>query len=144
MSVFERFLNTEGDSGAYFKLVDKTNPLNWSNLGKTVAASIIGGFIIGVQTVVNASTGATASLLQDATRWLTRTREFFRYPGGKEKLWGDGLIATIETGILDVINAAWAPLTGLGWIAYPVAVAEVVVSLYIVAWAVSYVQEEVL
>lgn len=142
--VFRRFLNTDGDSGAGFKLVNVSNPLEWGKLAKTVFAALFGGFTIGVQMGLDAVLGLPATVLEAAADWVGRDTEFFRYPGGRVKVSEAGLIETVETGLLSLINEAWSPLEGLGWLAYPVAVAEALIALYIVLITVSYVREEVL
>lgn len=142
--VFTQFLNTDGDSGAGFKLVKVANPLQWTKFAWTVYASVFGGILIGAQSTVNAFLGLPAGLLSAFGEWIGREGEYFRYPGGKEELSAPGLIETVENGLLGVINTAWSPLTELGWLAYPVAIAETVVFLYIVVITVSHVREEVL
>lgn len=145
MSVFDRFLNTTGEiDGVDFSLVDKSNPLEWGKLGKTVGASLIGGIVVGVQTSINAILGVPASLLTSATNWITSEERYARYAWNPIQISDAGLIATVENGVLGIINAAWSPLEGLGWLAYPAAAAEILVMLYIVVWAISYAREEVL
>lgn len=143
-SGFDRFLNTTKEvRGADFSLVAVANPIRWPALARAIFASVLGGLVVGTQTTVNAVLGLPATLLESAADWLARERDVFRYPGGRVELSGNGLIETVESGLLDVISAAWNPVAGLGWLAYPVALAEILVSLYIVVWAASYVREEV-
>lgn len=142
--VFERFLNTTGDSGAGFKLVDVANPLQWTRFAQTVFASLLGGIVIGAQSTVDAFLELPAALLSGFADWIGRDGSYFRIPGRRIELEAPGLIETVENGLLGLIQSAWSPLEGLGWLAYPVAVAEVLAALYIVVLAVSYVREEVL
>lgn len=139
-----QFLNTTGDSGAGFKLVNAANPLQWGKFATTIVGSLIGGLVVGVQYSLDALFGAPASLLTGFADWVSREARFARYAWNPIQLQEAGLIATIESGLSDVISEAWSPLNGMGWLAYPVAVVELLAVLYVVFWAVSYVREEVL
>lgn len=136
MSIFDRFVNSTGSSGAGFDLVNASNPLNWTRLAQTFAGSVLAGIVIGIQTTIDAAFAAVARLFWYGAGWLYRPAMRYRPE--------TGLIVTIRDGIMGIIYAAWAPVSGLGWLAYPITVVEILVMLYIVTWAVSYVREEVL
>jgi len=146
-SIFSQFLNTKDSvsiNNRTIPLVNVGSPLEWGKLGLSIAVSLIGGLVLAIQRGLDAVLGVPVTLLNSASHWIGRTREVFRYPGGKRELWGDGLIETVESGILGVIDAAWTPFTGLGWLSFPAAVGAMLVSLYVVVWAVNYATEEVL
>lgn len=154
MSILDRFLNAKtgrGDSvreflvgGELYTMVKVGNPVNWGNLGKGIAAGIIAAFTIGAQTVIAAVADAVTGLLRGGREFLFDPRIVFRLPGRYITLEPEtGLIPQVTDGVLGIIDAVWAPFTGLGWLAFPVAVAGVLASLYPVVWALSYVEEEV-
>lgn len=145
MSIFDRFLNTTGNSGAGFPIVDARNPLQWSRFAQTLITSLIAGVVVGVQFSVNAVVGAVTGLVGGATEWLFDPRIVFRFPGGYRVLEArTGLIPTIEAGALGLLNAVWQPFVGFGWLAYPLATAAALASFYPVVWSVRYVREEVI
>jgi len=145
-SILSEFLNTKDSvtvNGRTIPIVNVSSPLEWGKLGLTIAGSVIAAVVLGIQRGIDAVLGVPVTLLNSASHWIGRTREVYRYPGEKREIWGDGLIETVESGLLGVIDAAWTPVTGLGWLSFPVAVGTMLVSLYLVVLAVNYATEEV-
>lgn len=147
-SVFSQFLNA-GDSvtvnGRTIPLVNAANPLEWGRLGTTIVASLIGGVVLGIQRGIDAVLSLPVTLFHGAKNWVYDGADVFRFPGGRRVIEGEtGLIPAVRDGLLGVIDAAWTPFTGLGWLSYPVIIASLLASLYVVVWALNYSTEEVL
>jgi hypothetical protein len=134
--LFESIINSTGDSGAGFQLVDLSNPINLTRFAKFVILPILTGIVVGIQTTVDTLFNAVARVFWRAAGWLFTPAS----RGGD----ATGLIAVVQDGIQGIMFASFSPLQGLGFLAWPVAVAEVLVMLFVIMWAVSFVREEVL
>ena len=147
-SVFSQFLNAEDSvsiNNRTIPIVNVGSPLEWGKLGVSIAGSIIGAVVLAFQRGIDAVLGVPVTLFEGARSWLYDGGEVFRFPGGRRVIEGEtGLIPTVRDGILGVIDAAWTPVSGLGWLSYPVTVVTILVSLYVVVWALNYASEEVL
>lgn len=147
MSLLDSFLNTTEASGAGFDLVNPGNPLEWSKLAQAIAGSLFGMLALGITRFLDAVLNAPVTIVTGVTDWIGTASETLNIPRGSGwlsiQLEPTGLIGTIVTGIQGIIDAGWQPLTGFGWLAYPVGVAGTVASIYVVVLSVTYVREEV-
>lgn len=139
-SVFSQFLNTTDNSSSY-TIVNATNPLEWVPFAKAFVSSLLAGVVLGIQYGLNGLVDGVTGLLEGGQQFFIEP--VYRSNARRYLLWEEGLIPTVETGLWSVIDAAWSPLEGLGWLAYPVAVAEVLATLFIVVYALRYASEEV-
>lgn len=146
-SIFSQFLNAKDSvtvNGRTIPLVNVKSPLEWGKLGVTIAGSIIGAVVFAFQRGIDTALNVPVMLFEGARSWLYDGGDVFRFPGGRRVIEGEtGLIPTVRDGILGIIDAAWTPVSGLGWLSYPVTVGTMLVSLYVVVWAFNYVSEEV-
>lgn len=137
---FLQFLNRTGSSSNY-TVVDPTNPVEWANLAKAFFASLVGGIAIGIQYGINGLVDGVTGIFDGLT-------EFVYTPPAWHGL-GDleparGLVPTVRRGFVGLWNAAVEAPEGLGWLTWPVYIAELLVAMYIVVWTLRFVREEVL
>ncbi|MFC3476283.1 hypothetical protein [Halobacterium litoreum] len=145
MSILDRFLNTTSDSGVGFELVNVANPVNWTGLTKALVSSFLGTIVLGLQYGIDAVVGSIVGIFRGLREWLYDPRIVFRYPGGKRTLEPlTGLIPQIEGRLLDIIDATFTAYAGFGWLSYPLAVASILIALYVPIRALAYAREEVL
>lgn len=145
MSILDQFLNTTRDSGVGFKLVNVANPVEWTGLTKALVSSFVGAIVLGIQYGIDAVVGSIVGIFRGLREWLYDPRVVFRFSGGKRTLEPlTGLIPQVEGGVLDIINATFTAYSGFGWLSYPLAVASILVALYVAIRALAYAREEVL
>jgi hypothetical protein len=142
-SVFRQFLNKTDESTPNYPIVDPSNPVNWRKAIIAFVGAIATYIIIAAQTIINTAISLPSRILSALETAIYTPEDVLRYPGGKETIEASGIIPTIQREVLDLIEAAWSPLTGLGWLALPAAVAEILIAFFVIRWVISYIREEV-
>lgn len=141
---FTEYLQTTGDSGAGFPLVDPDSPIQWVGLATSIFASVFTGFVFGVQAVINAFASIPTRILDAVTGVIYTPSGTFRFPGGKETIEASGIIPTVWQGILQIAREMGASFTGYGILSYPLVIVQILIIGYILNWSYSYAMEEVL
>ncbi len=141
-SILSQFLNIRDSvsvNNRTIPLVNVGTPLQWGKLGLSIAGSLIAAVVLGIQRGLDAVLSVPVTLFQAATSWVYEEQQIpHPLPGMPSGEYATGLIPTVRDGLLGVIDAAWTPFTGLGWLSFPVAVGTMLLSLYVVVLAVNY------
>lgn len=148
MGALDRFLNRIDTAGGV-PILERSNPLDWTRLSQTVFVSVVATFTLAQQTIIQATSDAYASIITGVTEFVTGTEpsgDLFSSTLVREESTFEGLFGVVTTETTTIITAVWSnAFTGLpGVFRLPAQVAVLLVSFWIAAQAIEFIQEEVI
>lgn len=145
---FQRFLNTQGGSDGPIPLVNVSNPVQWGALATGIAVSFIATISSGIASVWLALRTAYSGLIVGVTNFFTNDvaggapdgLEDITDGGGAQGV--EGLFPRFSASVLEGSAKLWQfDLEQFGIFAFPVAVASILLTLWVLQYAANYLRE---